>query len=260
MISLLDDFTLITDSFPQAPYLNIYPIGDVHIGSKECNIESLEKWVKAVESDPYGVVVIIGDLMNMGLKTSKSNIYEEVLSPLEQKKLCYEIFKPIAPKIIAGVSGNHEYRNVKEVGTNPLYDIFCLWGIEDRYRENICFVKLSVGHYKNHANTYGIVLTHGASRNKDLQWSYAVDGADIFISGHTHLGTHDPLTKIKMDLTHNVVKKIPYQHIVVTPFQEYGGYSARGKYKPNNTGGLQTVWVSGKDKRIKYSFEQGGKK
>ena len=251
---MLDDFTLIKHKFEEAPFINIYPLGDVHIGSKECDMELLRKWVEMVKQDPYGKVVIIGDMMNMGLKTSKSNVYEEVLSPMQQKEMCYEILEPIADKIIAGCSGNHEYRAVKEVGMNPLYDVFCRLRIEDRYRENVCFLKLTVGKCGKNPNTYGVVLTHGKSKGKDLDWTYSVDGSDVFISGHTHLGTHQPCGKIRMDLTHDKVKTVGYQHIVVLPFQSYGGYAIRNKYIPNHLGQFQRVTFDGSTKQVGYSY------
>ena len=240
--------------FEDLDCLNVYPLGDVHIGSKECDMELLQKWVEMVKQDPYGKVVIIGDMMNMGLKTSKSNVYEEVLSPMQQKEMCYEILEPIADKILAGCSGNHEYRAVKEVGMNPLYDVFCRLRIEDRYRENACFIKLTVGKQGKNPNTYGVVLTHGANKNKDEKWTYSVDGCDCFISGHTHLGTHQPLGKIRMDLTHNKVKTVGYQHIVVLPFQRYGGYAVRGKYMPNHLGQFQCITFDGNSKRVGYTY------
>ena len=251
---MLDDFILIKHKFDEAPFINIYPLGDVHIGSKECDMELLKKWVEMVKQDPYGKVVIIGDMMNMGLKTSKSNVYEEVLSPMQQKEMCYEILEPIADKILAGCSGNHEYRAVKEVGMNPLYDVFCRLRIEDRYRENVCFLKLTVGKCGKNPNTYGVVLTHGKSKNKDLDWTYSVDGSDVFISGHTHLGTHQPCGKIRMDLTHDKVKTVGYQHIVVLPFQTYGGYAVRNKYIPSHLGQFQRVTFDGSAKQVGYSY------
>ena len=251
---MLDDFTLIDAKFNNLEGLNIYPLGDVHIGSKEFDLELFQKWIDTVKSDPFGAVVIIGDMMNMGLRTSKSNVYEESLSPMEQKELCYELLKPIADKIIAGCSGNHEYRAVKEVGMNPLYDVFCRLRIEDRYRENACFIKLTVGKQGKNPNTYGVVLTHGSSKSKDEKWTYAVDGCDCFISGHTHLGTHQPMGKIIMDLTHNKVKTVGYQHIVVMPFQRYGGYAVRGKYMPNHLGQFQKITFDGSSKRVGYNY------
>lgn len=251
---MLDDFTLIESNYLDCDHLNVYPLGDVHIGSKEFDLDLFYEWRKQVEDDPNGVVVIVGDMMNMGLKNSKSNVYEEKLSPLEQKELCYELLKPIADKIIAGCSGNHEYRQNKEVGTNPLYDVFCRLRKEDRYRENACFIKLTVGKHFGNPNTYGVVLTHGSSKSKDERWTYGVDGCDCFISGHTHLGTHQPLGKIRMDLSHNKVKTVGYQHVVVLPFQRYGSYAVRGKYMPNHLGQFQCVTFDGKSKRVGYTF------
>ena len=251
---MLDDFILINHKFDKNTKLNIYPLGDVHIGSKECDLELLKQWIEMVKNDPNGYVVIVGDMMNMGLKNSKSNVYEEKLSPMEQKELCYELLNPIAQKILAGCSGNHEYRSVRETGTNPLYDVFCRLRIEDRYRENACFLKLTVGKNGRNPNTYGVVLTHGSSKNKDLTWTYAIDGCDCFISGHTHLGTHQPCGKIRMDLTHNKVKTVGYQHIVVIPFQSYGGYAIRGKYIPNHLEQFQCITFDGTTKKVGYSY------
>lgn len=251
---MLDDFILINSKFDKKSVLNIYPLGDVHIGSKEFDLELFLQWREMVENDPNGAVVIIGDIMNMGLRNSKSNVYEERLTPMEQKEMCYELLKPIADKIIAGCSGNHEYRSVKEVGMNPLYDVFCRLCIEDRYRENVCFIKLTVGKKGRNNNTYGLVLTHGSSKNKDEKWTYSVDGCDCFISGHTHLGTHQPMGKIRMDLDHNKVKMVGYQHIVVLPFQSYGGYAIRGKYMPNCLGQFQRISFDGSDKRVSYNY------
>ena len=107
---MLDDFQLLKANFSEYSQLHLYPLGDVHLGSKECNIDLLKKWVSTVENDPYGYAVLIGDIMNMGLRNSKSNVYEEVLPPIKQKELCFELLNPIAHKIIGGCSGNHEYR------------------------------------------------------------------------------------------------------------------------------------------------------
>lgn len=248
---------MITHKFStELPYINIYPIGDVHIGSKECELGLLKQWIEMVQNDQNGYVFIVGDMMNMGLRNSKTNVYEEVLTPLEQKELCYELLKPISHKILAGCSGNHEYRSVKEVGSNPLYDVFCRLQIENVYRENVCFIKINIGKRKSDRQcSYGIVLTHGSTRNKDERWTYTVDNCDLFINGHTHEANHKPLGKIKMDLQNECVRMVSFHNIVVTPFQSYGGYALRGKYSPNYTEQFQKIRLFGDSKRIGYFFE-----
>ena len=256
---MLDDFQMIVRKLPEdTPYVRLYPIGDVHIGSKDCDMESFEDYIKQIAKDPYGYAVIVGDLMNMGLKNSKSNVYEEVYNPREQKEICYELLLPIKDKIIGACSGNHEQRNIREVGTNPLYDVFCRLGIEDVYRENVCFIKLNLGKSNDHGQrqvSYGIVLTHGKTTRKDYLWNYTVDNCDLFISGHTHEGTHKPLGKIKLDLQNEVVRTVGFHQVVVTPFQSYGDYAIRNKLFPNHVEQHQIIILSGTHKQISYLFE-----
>lgn len=254
---MLNDFQMIVHKLStEVPYINIYPIGDVHIGSKECDLELLKRWLEEVQSDQYGYVVIIGDMMNMGLRNSKSNVYEEVLNPTQQKELLYEILLPIKNKILAAVSGNHEYRGVKEAGSNPLYDVFCRLQIEDVYRENACFVKINLGQRKSDRQvSYALTITHGVTRNKDENWTYCVDNCDLFINGHIHTGDHKPHGKIRLDLQNEVVRTVGYQQVIVMPFQKYGGYTIRGKHKPIHLGQFQRIRLDGSTKKIGYTFE-----
>lgn len=254
---MFSDFVMITHDLPvNFPYLNIYPIGDVHLGSKECDLDLFQSYLDMVDADPYGRAVIIGDMMNMGLKNAKSNIYEEVLTPGQQKELCYELLNPISDKILCGCSGNHEFRSVREVGMNPLYDVFCRMQIEDVYRENACFLKVKLGRDK-HAKkiAYGIAVTHGRTTNKDKTWTYSVDNCDLFINGHTHDASHQPLGKIRMDLHNETVTTVGYQHVVVTPFQGYGGYALQGKFLPNHLEQFQKITLDGFKKRVSYHYE-----
>ena len=71
---MLDDFVLIDSTYESLDHLNIYPLGDVHIGSKEFDLELFKQWIEMVKNDPNSAVVIIGDMMNMGLRNSKSNV------------------------------------------------------------------------------------------------------------------------------------------------------------------------------------------
>ena len=57
-----------------------------------------------------------------------------------------------------------------------------------------------------------------------------------------------------MNLRDEIVKPIDYQHIVVLPFQKYGGYAVRGKYLPNAIGQFQRIQLDGSSKRAGYSY------
>ena len=55
--------------------MNIYPIGDLHIGSPQFDVKIWNKWKSMVLNDPNGYIVIIGDMMDNGLKKIQKQIY-----------------------------------------------------------------------------------------------------------------------------------------------------------------------------------------
>ena len=254
------DFTVVTHSLPStSEYINIYPLGDVHIGSPQLNLTQFEDWIKTVASDNHGYVVIVGDLLDIATKNSKTNVWEASMSPSEQKAYLAEVLFPIKDKILGVVPGNHEYRMMREVGVNPLYDVCCKLGIEDVYRENACFIKLGIGSSKKNPDRqvqYGIALVHGASQNKHDNFCNGIDGVDVIFSGHDHKPRHVPRGKVRFNLNSSTVSIVPYQEVVVRSFPEYGGYALRGEYLPACTSGTQVVRLHSGTRRVDYEFSQ----
>lgn len=252
---MLNDFKMIVSSCPtETKYINLYPIADAHIGSQEFNETKFKEWLEIVKADGNALVTLSGDLLNNGIKSSKTNCYEETMRPQAQKEYLYNALLPIKEKILAACGGNHEYRNIKEVDNDPLYDVMCWLQIGERYRQNICFVKLSLGRVPRNGKpvTYGVVLTHGASRNKHDKFINGIDGADVFISGHTHQNEYQQPSKIRMDTRNNKVSFAPYRKVVCIPFQESGGYSIRGEYMPGSIDEFQVLKLSGERKKINF--------
>lgn len=254
------DFTIVSHrTNPSEPFVNVYPLGDAHIGSAQFDKVAFEKWIQMVSDDPHGYVVIIGDLLDIATKTSKTNIWEAAMTPTQQKEYLVEALRPIRDRILGVVPGNHEYRMMREIGVNPLYDVCCKLDIEDAYRENACFIKLGVGRSAKKPERpvqYGLVLVHGASKSKHDKFANGIDGADVIFSGHDHNPRHVPGGKMRFDLNASSVNIVPYQVVVVQPFQSYGGYSLRGEYLPHCTTGVQRVRLYSKTKRVDYDFSQ----
>lgn len=252
------DFEPVIIKLPKTmKYVNIYTLSDVHIGAKECNEKALMKWVETVKNDKYGLCVLAGDMLNAGLRNSKTNVYEEVLMPFEQKERFHELLSPVKDKIIGMISGNHESRFVKEVGINPLYDVCCRWGIEDRYRERACFIDISVGCKKANRKqaNYGVLVTHGSSKAKHEKFTRTIDGVDLFISGHTHENSNQVHGKLVFDRKNKVVRQAEYIKHVCTPFLGYGGYAMQGEYTPMNQPRHEVFTLSGLEKNIKFTTE-----
>ena len=109
-------------------------------------------------------IILGGDLINNGIKSSVSNVYDETMRPREQKKLLVEMLSPLKDRILCAVSGNHERRSSREVDDDIIYDVMCKLDIEDVYRENLAFLKIQFGTARSDGKvnpTYVICITHG---------------------------------------------------------------------------------------------------
>lgn len=94
--------------------LRIIPISDVHIGDKLTNYKILKEVLETIRDTPNVYTILNGDLCNTALKNSKSDVYSDELSPMEQINRLIEILEPIKDKILVIGSGNHEDRILKE--------------------------------------------------------------------------------------------------------------------------------------------------
>ena len=230
---MLNDLDVIIKAYPRDMHvLRVYAIGDVHVGSREFNEQAVRRKIQIIADDPNAAVCLCGDLGDYGLKNSKTNVYQETMSPEVQQKYIYELFEPIKDKIAAAVPGNHEERITKEVGLCPLYDLCVLWGIPEVYRENVAITKYMFGsaEHRNQISFVGIT-THGTTRNKHKKFIACFDGIDFAISGHTHTPEYSPHGKIRVDSRSAVARHVPYKEIVVDANLDVGGYSIKKEYE-----------------------------
>lgn len=228
-----NDLEIITLNFPlEQNKLNVYALGDIHVGAPQFDEDIIRNKLRIIEEDPCGCVVLCGDLADYGLKNSRTNIYQATMQPKEQQEYVYELFNPIKDKIAAAVPGNHEERITKEVGLCPLYDLCVRWGIEDRYRENVAITRYIFGKIKGTQQGvfYG-VTTHGTSRNKHRKFISCFDGVDFAVSGHTHTPEYSPHGKIRIERVKGTARHIPYKEIVVDANMTPGGYSLKHEYE-----------------------------
>ena len=257
---MLPDFELIVHKFPEGKDITIIPIADVHLGAPECMEQEFIKFVDTVKDRKDVWFCLLGDLVSNGVKNSVTNIYEEVYRPCTQKKMMAKILEPIADRILCAVNGNHERRSGKEVDDSPLYDICAKLDIEDRYRENIAFMKLQFGDRGMNGYerpTYTIVCSHGsgggamtgAGINKNERFSAYIDNLDAFISGHTHRPAVTQPGKIYIDTRNNLVSVKPFKVITSTSWLKSGGYSFQKLLTPTSHA-LQTLTLRGDRKEM----------
>lgn len=238
-----NDFTLITRKFKKD--ITIYPISDVHLGSLEHNEAEWAKFVNKVMSEPDSYIILAGDLMNNATRSSVSNVFDDVLRPREQKERLVKFLTPIKNKILCAVSGNHERRSEKDADDDPMYDIMCKLNLEDIYRQNIAFLKISFQPYDSKQSergrvAYTFAVTHGTgggiytgtSVNRNERFGYTIDGLDCLIVGHTHKGTISKPAKIVIDPRNDVVTIKPFTVVTSQSWLSYGGYAVQKMLLP----------------------------
>lgn len=255
---MLNDFHPVVKEFPTEKEAKIYPVYDLHVGSREFDEKRWLSFVKFIKSDPLAYIVIGGDLMDNGLKNSLTLPYQATMQPAAQKKYLAETLEPIKDRVLCGTSGNHEFRSRREADDNPLYDVFCKLDIEERFRENGVFLVCRFRTEKSHKRpVYVIHVTHGAGGgqlpggqvNRKQRFSNAFDGVDIFLSGHTHRPLAMPEEKIVVDSINVTARQQTYWNVIASSWLNYGGYPMRGMLTPTAACDVEIV-LNGNKKRI----------
>ena len=255
-----DNFEMIIRHFPTNEGITIIPVSDVHLGAQECYEKDWDKFCRDLLDSKNTYVVLVGDLVNNGIKSSVTNVYEERMRPKEQKSRMVRNLTPIRERILCAVSGNHEARNLREVDNDITYDIMAKLDLEDIYREDIAFLKLQFGRKESNGlrkPTYTFAITHGngssiytgASATKAERFGMAIDGIDCLVVGHTHKPMNYPVGKIMVDKQNNRVSVVSWRLIVSTSWLGYSSYAARNLLTP--TANLkQQIMLAGNKKLL----------
>lgn len=229
--------------------ITIVPISDVHLGSPECREQEFIAFINKVKDTPNVYLILGGDLIDNGTRSSVTNPFRATMPPSQQKKEMANILSEVRDRILCFVPGNHERRSGKDADDDPVYDIAAKLDLEHLYRENIAFVKIQMG-IKEHESgavtngsfrpTYMFVVTHGAGGgiltggavNRGERFGYVIDGMDALIVGHTHKPFTTQPGKILIDPRNNKVSIKPFKVISSTSWLNYGGYAAAGMLLP----------------------------
>lgn len=223
--------------------ITLHPVFDLHIGAQEFMEREWAAYKRSILDDPKAYVIVGGDMINNGIKSSVTSVYEETMRPREQKRVLLEELTPLRDRIICGVSGNHEGRNDKEVDQNPLYDVFVKLDIEDRFRLNGAFCVLRFGDKRACSRdnpTYQLGAFHGAGggmyigsgANRVERYGAIVEGLDLIVTGHTHKPMNFPVGKLVFDSRNGRVVRKQFRVLVATSWLDYGSYAMRKMLPP----------------------------
>jgi predicted phosphodiesterase len=179
--------------------IEVMLFADWHWADPQSNHENIKKDLAYVAEHDNCFCVLNGDLMNCAIKSSVSDTYAETLSPMEELRICTELFSPIKDKILCVTPGNHEMRHYKTNGIDITQLMCRQLGIEERYSPATALLFIRFGrdsgpnrHHRKVLYTMYVSHGNGGGRKEGGKVQRLVDlstivDADIYVCGHTHL-------------------------------------------------------------------------
>jgi hypothetical protein len=266
---MIDDFTMITHQFPDT--IKIIPVADVHLGAIEHDQKAWESFLQSVLAEPNIYICLLGDLLNNSIRGAGfANPFDEVIRPMAAKKMMVEYLTPIRDRILCCCDGNHEYRTTRETDQSLSFDIMAKLDLEDLYRENQVFMKISIGRRgkgkaEQPGTSYMFVMTHGtgggvlpgSTANRNERSAYIYEGIDCLVAAHTHRGMLTRPDKIVLDPRNNRVTLRSCLVASAESWLTYGGYAARKMLLPNEHGKPFVMTLAdtrGEAKRIEVTW------
>lgn len=256
--------TIVSDLSSEIKMLELVCISDSHIGDPYANEQALMKQIRYVEDTPNCYAIVNGDIMNNGIKSSKSDSYTEVLSPMEQIVKAVLVLKPIANKVLAITQGNHERRTARESGIDLMKIIAMELGLDDKYSEGMAYIFVRFGEQDSHRSfrkvPYTILVTHGngggrtvgakANRLADL---VSIADADIYLYGHMHQNIAFKEGFWRVDWRNNSLSMVDRLFVNSGAFLDWGGYAEQNQYRPSAIAPPH-IFMSGTQRKMWVTF------
>jgi len=227
--------------------VEIYPLSDLHIGDPKVDKRLFKEFINHILAEPYRFIIYNGDNMNNAIKSSVSNVYNEEMTPREQKKWLQRELEPVKDRILVFVEGNHEARTGKDTDQRIVEDIADHLGKSDLYREDEAYIKLIFGKRANSGSQmcYTIYIVHGNGGGKrpgsalnNIELLALGTDADVYIMGHVHKKMAYKNAVRRPDLRNNNILEQERLFVVSSHWSEFGGYAARKMLNPSAKGSV----------------------
>ena len=223
--------------------LQILFFGDLHLGSKDCDIKSIENQIEWIKKQKDLLVIMMGDTINCALRGSVgAGSYDDIMNPSEQIDYAIKLLEPIKDKIVGMHNGNHPARVYNATTVNP--EKFIATSIGVPYLGDTCFHHIRFGKqtyifFSAHGSTGS--ATAGGALNTCMKYATPFN-ADLYAMGHTHqLGSYsqESYEVNKQNKTMDIKKK----YFVLTGgyLNWKGSYAETKNYAPLKIGSAKAI-------------------
>jgi hypothetical protein len=200
-----------------AKRFTLYPIGDWHWGSRQCDDGFIYQLVKEIKDNPEAKWVGMGDFIENAIIGSKSDIYLQTIPPKEQVDAIISILEPIKDKGLFLILGNHESRTMRAVGQQPEDIISYALRIPVAGYSACAVFDLKKAHTPRSFSCFfhhgaGGGYTQGGKINAAAKLRGIVPTADATFSGHTHTTSRVPVTWMEPGRG-QILRKTGYDYI-----------------------------------------------
>lgn len=224
--------------------VEIIPVADYHWADPHSDHAKILEDIKYIAEHDNVFCVLNGDLMDCAIASSVGDTYGATLTPMDELKVCVDLFKPIAHKILCVVPGNHEMRHYRTNGVDMTLLMCQQLGIEERYSPTTALLFIRFGENRDVGNhkrpvAYTMYVSHGNGGGRKeggkiqrlVDLSTIVD-ADIFICGHTHLPAMLKDGFARPCMANSSITYGTRLYVNTSAKLQYGGYGDAGAFKP----------------------------
>lgn len=226
----------------------VYILSDLHIGDPNADMNMVNERIQQITDDPRGLCILNGDIMNTATRSGVSDVYGEIMPPMEQINMAVELLTPIKKRIIGGDMGNHENRVYKTDGIDMMRFVCQNLGIEEKYSPEGMLIFLRFGNKppsersggrKNQKVIYTIYATHGTGGGRKegakairLADMASIVDADCYIHSHSHLPMIMKQAFFRVDIQNRQATSVDKLFVNDAAALHYGGYGQACEFKP----------------------------
>jgi hypothetical protein len=209
-------------------YINIFPVGDLHYGSPQCENRYVRHVVSLIKADQKGYWVGMGDLMENAIIGSKSDVYTQTRTPKEQIADLTKMFMPIKDKCLFMIGGNHEQRTMRVAGIAP--DELIASNLDVPYMGFSCYAYLFMN--SKTPNGFKCYFHHRPRRKSDPRPLRDIaPTADAIFVGHHHETARKPV--IWFDVSDkNILRKVGYNYQIGSTISWNESYAEEKAFAP----------------------------